>query len=117
MDAGIADTINRRTARAVAARLDQLDALWSGTITTPWHLSSGCAAFTGENESVTNSDRAWFFGILAYDTPTAVFDGHPADCDWENLFSHFRAEILARRDPESPSVCAAESPARDGVGS
>lgn len=112
MDAGIADTLNRQTARQVAEHLDRLDLDWDNG--TPWYRSTGSTAFTGENPDVTSADRAWYFAILATGTP---FDGEPADCDWDDLFASFRTEIMARRDPEFPSVRAAEIPVRDGVGS
>lgn len=116
MDAGIADTINRQAARLVALRFDGLDELWDQPVHGgPWYLSPIADTFMGDNDA-TNADRAWLFGGLAARTPGLDFDGEPADCDWENLFANFRAEILARRDPETPSV-RGQSPARDGVGS
>lgn len=115
MDAGIADTLNRHVVQLIAQQLDTVDADM-GIVFAPWQHCAMADTLMGENKA-TDGDRAWLVGMLAARTPGVDFDGHPADCDWENLFSHFRAEILARRDPESPSVCAAESPARDGVGS
>jgi len=117
MDAGIADTLNRHVVQLITRRLDQID---SGMDIEPdrrWQFCHMAGSFMGENDSVSDGDRAWLFGMLAARTPGVDFDGHPADCDWENLFSHFRAEILARRDPKTPSVRVAESPVRDGVGS
>lgn len=105
MDAGIADTINRRDVELVARKLDGLDSFFSNE--TPWY--QGVFADTVVAGSIA-PDRAWLFTILATGTPGVAFDGTPADADWENLFSHFRAEILARRDPQAHPVRAAESP-------
>ena len=119
MDAGIADTINRRDARLIAEKLDRND-LSEGSNARlffgPWYESPLAETIMGENAS-TGPDRAWLIGAFASRTPGVSFDGEPADCDWENLFAHFRAEILSRRDPQTPSVHAAETPVRDGVGS
>ncbi len=80
------------------------------------------------DDEATDADRAWLVGMLApragiyRDTSTSpagagiTWDSYPACGDWENLFGHIRAEILARRDPQPPSVHANES-VRDGVGS
>lgn len=113
MDAGIADTINRTTARLIAENMDRLDREWGNA--TPWYLATLSVTFLGGNDA-TDADRAWYFGILAASTPDLDFDGIPADYDWENLFANFRAEITARRDPQTPSV-RGQSPVRDGVGS
>jgi hypothetical protein len=115
MDAGIADTINRRDARLMALRLDTLDQetylnYFSG-VSTPWYRSPMADTLMGEN-AATNSDRAWLVGLLAASTAHLAFDGTPADCDWDNLFTHLRAEILARRDPQTPPVREAEIPVR-----
>lgn len=114
MDAGIADMLNRQAARMVARNMDRLDTAWGNTV--PWYRAGLSETFLASNDA-TDSDRAWYFGVLAARTPGIDYDGTPADCDWENLFSHFRAEIEARRDPQSHSARAAEIPARDGVGS
>ena len=107
MDDGIADTINRRTAKAVAERLDALDAKWAND--KAWHVAPMSDTFLGANDA-TDSDRAWFFAILATNTPGIDFtDDAPAGADWENLFAHFRTEILARRDPQTPPARTAES--------
>lgn len=114
MDAGIADTINRRTAQQTAKHLDLNDFL-AGLTADPWHNAPMAQTLMGENPA-SNADRAWLVGALAAKTPGLHFDGTPADADWENLFTHFRAEILARRDPQTSPVHANES-VRDGVGS
>lgn len=118
MDAAIADTINRRDAQVIAAHLDTLDLDWSNA--GPWHDAPFADMLLGTQLS-GNAERAWIFGFLAAGTRNVArevaFDGAPADCDWENLFSHIRAEILARRDPKSHPVRAAEIPVLDGVGS
>lgn len=101
MDAGIVDTINRQAASVVAKNLDRLDAAWE--VEKPWHQATLSETFLSEDTS-TDVDRAWYFGMLAARTPGIDLDGIPADCDWENLFSHFRAEILARRDPKTHTV-------------
>lgn len=106
MDAGIADTLNHRTARLVAEHMDKLDVLWFSTM-NPWYEAVMSQAFLGENDA-TDADRAWYFGILS----TVILGEavEPADGDWENLFANFRAEILARRDPQTPPVRAAQTP-------
>jgi hypothetical protein len=125
MDAGIADTLNRRTVRLIVRRLDLVDtfALTDHAPKSEWYWRAMADTMLGDNDS-TDSDRAWLVGALASRTPGVDFDeivdrldNLPADCDWENLFSCFRAEILARRDPQTHPACAAETPVRDGVGS
>ena len=115
MDAGIADTINRHAVRLMVAQLDRVDIDLCANEDGPWYRVSLADTLMGTNDA-TNADRAWLVGVIAHGTPDLDFDGHPADCDWENLFSHFRAEILARRDPQAPPVHAAIA-VRDGVGS
>jgi hypothetical protein len=104
MDAGIADTINRRDAQLLAEFLDALDTRLPDD-RKPWHLGPMGEAFLDEQAS--NSYRAWLFGKHAYRIPSLAFDGNPADGDWDNLFQHFRAAVLARRDPKSPPAGAA----------
>jgi len=125
MDAGIADTINRRDVQLIVAQLDSIDAglrdgtpgaAWYRSDWGPWHLAPIASTLLCEGPA-TAADRAWLVGTLAARTPGVNFDGNPAECDWENLFAHFRAEILSRRDPQTPSVHVAETPVRDGVGS
>ena len=116
MDSGIADTINRLVVQKIAEHLDRVDVDLCASEIGPWYRVSVADTLMGTNDA-TNADRAWLVGVLAHGTPDVDFDGHPADCDWDNLFTHFRAEILARRDPETPSVRAARIPVRDGVGS
>jgi hypothetical protein len=116
MDAAIADTLNRLTAEKISTHLDLLDAELGYDKVAPWHRSPISETLMGDGPA-DNADRAWFVGHLAARTPDLSFDGAPADCDWDNLFSHFRTEIVARRDSESPSVRTAETPVRDGVGS
>ncbi len=114
MDAGIAATINDRTARAIANHLDLLD--WFCGIVgdetteagTPWQRTKMADRFMDE-KAVSNGERAWLLGALAVKTPGVDFDGIPADCDWEGIFATFRAEIAARRGPKTPhgqSGCA-----------
>lgn len=113
MDAGTADTINRRTAREIADHLDLTDWLlgvkpgdpYTGT---QWHLSGMADAFLVA-DTATTSDCAWLLGALAVRASAIDWDGVPADCDWDNLFAHFREEISARRDPKAPQDEAAET--------
>lgn len=124
MYSGIADTINRHVARLITAHLDFIDrevrAMPELTeLPYPkggWQFSAMADTLMGENDT-SDGERAWFIGMLAARTPDVEFDGHPADADWENLFSHFRAEILARRDPETPCAVSASPGAACGVGS
>lgn len=116
MDAGIADTINRIVVQKMVARLDLVDIDLCAREDGPWYRVSLADTLMGTNGS-TDADRAWLVGVIAHATPDVEIDFAPADADWENLFSHFRAEILARRDPETCSVRAAEIPVRSGVGS
>jgi len=112
MDPAIADAINRHDAQTLAKHLDLVDWLKAKQ---PWHLGIEANAFL--SSTISSGELAWLFGLLAAGVPNLHFDGDPADCDWQNLFTHFRAEIVARRDPQIPLVYAAEVPARDGVGS
>lgn len=116
MDSGIVDTINRHVVRLITEHLDRVDIDLCPREDGAWYQVSLADTLMGTNDA-TDADRAWLVGILAYDTPGLDFDGDPADCDWDNLLSHFRTEILARRDPKTPTVHAAETPVRDGVGS
>lgn len=115
MDTAIADTINRMDAGRIARHLDLID-WFTGNLpgisphaTARWCDSAIADTLMSDNDT-SNSDRAWLVGVLASRTPDVLFDGAPADCDWDNLFSHLRAEILARRNPQTLLVCAAESP-------
>lgn len=109
MDAGIADTLNRRIACDLALNLDEIDQ-HLGFTDEPWYRSSIAATFMGENPAATDADRAWLLGQLySQGTTGPRFDGEAADGDWENLFTHIRAEITARRDPQSPTGQAAET--------
>jgi hypothetical protein len=84
--------------------------------TRPWFQAPIADTILGTNDA-TNADRAWLVGTFAAKTPGLDFDG-PADADWENLFMHFRAEILARRDPQNPTrEGVRDAPWRSGVGS
>jgi len=105
MDAGIADTINRLDVQKIAVRLDEVDAqLLPGMILpVPWYRAAIAASLMDENDA-HDADRAWLFGILASNTLGLHFDGEPADGDWDNLYANFRAEIVARRDPEAHRV-------------
>ncbi len=121
MDAGIADTINRQTARVFARYLDSIDHELGFHSSNPWHRSPIADTLMDDNDA-TNADRAWLVGAIATKArPGRIFslpsDNYPADGDWENLFSNIRAEILTRRDPQTSPARAAEIPARDGVGS
>lgn len=113
MDAGIADTINRRDVALLVARCDVIDDdLRRGMILplslVPWFDSPMAGLFLSEDPK-HRPDQAWLFGSLVANIPTVHFDGAPADCDWDNLFNHLRAEILARRDPQTPPVQVAET--------
>lgn len=117
-DAAIADTLNRHAAQLIARNLDFEDSVLLPGQTEPdpaWYTRRMADELVGTSPVVTLGRQAWQIGILASRTPGLDFDS-PADCDWENLLSHFRAEILARRDPQAPSVREADS-VRNGVGS
>lgn len=120
MDAGVADTLNRIDAQLMARKMDSADRFQQirRPFLTAWYTRH-YADMIVANAPQSRADIAWFIGTLAGRTPDVQFrDGIPAgDADWDNLISHFRAEILARRDPKSHPACAAEIPARDGVGS
>lgn len=104
MDAGIVDAINRRDVKLIVARLDALDLpQYSRSVgDRRWYEAPFAETLMGES-----ADRAWLVSSLAACVPGLGPNWGPADCDWENLFSHFRAEILARRDPETPPAKAA----------
>lgn len=108
MDAGIADTVNRHVVQLIVRRLDSTDEALGYDRDCPWYRAPlGSILLSDRPDS--NGDRAWLVGQLATRTPGVDFDGEPADCDWDNLFSHFRAEILARRDPKTPHSASAET--------
>lgn len=109
MDAGIADTINRIDAQLMCERLDALDHEWRNK--EPWYGRKWADALAvGASASPQAlADRSWVVGAIAARTPGLNFDGSPADADWENLFSHFRAEIEARRNPRGPETPPAET--------
>lgn len=115
MDAGIADTLNRHVVQLITKQLDTID-MGMPIPEVRWPTSAMAETLMSAAPD-SNGDRAWLVGFLAARTPGVDFDGHPADCDWDNLFSHFRAEIMARRDPQAHPAHAAEIPVRDGVGS
>ena len=107
MDASLANDINRRDARLIAERFDEIVRVWPAL--GEW--AEGSIADTLMSEDAARaSDRAWLVGALAACTPGLYFDGDPADCDWENLYSHLRAEILVRRALNPPCVRAPETP-------
>lgn len=141
MDAGVADTINRRDVALIVAHLDALDLPkyndrrndcdcvhcsphldarhgngcgghhCRGTCAMPrypWYLKAAADIMLRTDDG-TRPDRAWWVGLWASQVPTVAFDGAPADCDWDNLFQHFRDAILARRNPETPPARAAEN--------
>lgn len=123
-DATIADMINRHVAQLVAQQLDFVDnqirqlpgmADLDPQVTN-WEWSALADTLMGDNASTNDGDRAWLLGMLTTRTPGVDVERVPGDADWENLFSHLRAEILARRDPQTPPVRAAIA-VRDGVGS
>jgi len=75
-----------------------------GTCVTPrypWYRTAAADIMLREDDG-TRSDRAWWVGVWAQGIPGIAFDGCPADCDWDNLFQHFRDAIAARRDPKIP---------------
>lgn len=107
MDAGIADTLNRLDAQRIAAWLDD-----SGRGGQWWNSAIADHVFDAD----TAQEKAWLVGSLSARVPGLDSDDWgPADEDWDNLFSHFRAEIQARRDADSSSAHAAETPARSMV--
>ena len=115
MDAGTADTLNRRDAALMVARADAIDLFLSDKLSdfTPWHLSRVADMLLNDADAL-RPDKAWTVGHMAAGIPGLHFDGEPADGDWDNLFSHIRAEIEARRNPrdsDSSLACAAETPA------
>lgn len=126
MDAGVADTLNRHVVQLITARMDAVDIELGYMTIAPWYRSAVSDTLMGEGPA-TQADRAWYVGQIAARTPGLDFDGEPADCDWDNLFSHFRAEIMARREPDAEGYAAKrdpktppvrdEPPVRDGVGS
>jgi len=109
MDAALASSINRRDARLIAEHLDALDTRLSSD-RKPWYLGPmGRAFIEDENCASANSYRAWLIGKHAWRIPDLYFDGAPADADWDDLFAHLRAEILARRAPQTPHAKVAET--------
>lgn len=114
MDFDIVDTINRRDVTKITARLDALDLPAYGGTGIPWYRAPMADTLMSETDG-SRPDRAWLVGQLAERTPGIAFDGAPADCDWDNLFAHFRAAILARRDPDSSPARTAETPVRGMV--
>lgn len=107
MDAGIADTLNRVSARGLAAHFDELDDMFGNS--EPWYDNNWARLLALGGPP--SSDVVWLLACIGARNPEVPFDGAPAGCDWDNLFSHFRAEIQARRDRDSSPVRAAEIPA------
>lgn len=101
MDAGIADTINRRDARLIADRVYLADAFTGDTGLADVFLSDDRAR------------KAWLLGRMAPGIPGLSFDGAPADADWDSLFSNIESLILIRRDPKPPHARSAAT--RPGV--
>lgn len=114
MDASLANDINRRDARLMAEYLDRYDAEYLLPGQPEWAESITADMVMTDNPEGAAA-RAWFVGTLGARTPGVYFDGAPADCDWDNLYSHLRAEIAARRAPQPPSVRAPEMTGRAGV--
>lgn len=103
MDAGVADTINRHAAQAIAIDLDAIAVVMHDLMPGLWHDAPWAAALLeggncGAQRDLMEQLAAGVHGV----------DG-AADSDWDNLISHFRAEILARRDPQTPPAPAAET--------
>jgi hypothetical protein len=107
MDAAIADTINRQDAQKVAAFLDRFGVEFDGP--NSWYYGVEASALMSTH--LTSGEMAWLFARLAAGVPDLHFDGNPADADWDNMFTHFRAEIQARRDraPKTPPAPAAKT--------
>lgn len=110
MDTGTMSAINRRDARLIAEHFDRNDLEWGNQ--ESWAELKWADIILSDT---AHADRAWLVGAMAAMTPGLYFDGEPAGCDWEDLYSHLRAEILARRAPQPPSVRAPEMTVRAGV--
>lgn len=110
MDAEIADTINRRDVALITARLDALDLpQYGGEPGQPAWYDGLIGRVMLSDDPRLRPDKAWLIGRIARGIPGIAFDGCPADCDWDNLFQHFRNAISARRDPKTPPGGAAEN--------
>jgi len=107
---GAADAINRRDVTFMVAKLDALHhrALKITPAAKPWWNDNMADVIMREDDAI-RPDQAWIIGHLAAGIPGIAFDGCPADCDWDNFFQHFRAAILARRDPKTPHAKVAEN--------
>lgn len=110
MHPGTADTLNRISAQALAAHFDELDVMFGNE---PWYDNDWARLLALGGPA--SSDVVWLLAAIGARNPEIPFDGAPADSDWDNLFSHFRAEIQARRDTDSSPACAAEISARGMV--
>lgn len=97
MDAGIGDTLNRLFAQTICGYLDAYDTDLAHDNDDPRWYNRQFADTLVSDDPKTHANRAWLVGFLAARTPGVDWDGQPSDCDFDNLFSHFRAEILARR--------------------
>lgn len=101
MDAGIADTLNRRDVVIITARLDALDLpRYTGTH-GPWHLGP-MADILMSDDDATRSQRAWIVGQITLNARGIRFDGEPAGGDWDGMFRYLREAIASRRDPKIP---------------
>lgn len=112
MDSAIADTLNRLDAEKLARRCDEVDdAIRVGLLLPgglkPWYYSPMARTFLGDRLD----DQKYLIESIALTTSGLRFDGEPADGDWDNLLTHIRAEIQARRDrdPQTPPTKAAET--------
>lgn len=110
MDAGIADTINRKTAEAIADHLDLVDWLKGVEKTGEprWYEMPIVDEFL---TAVPVPKQAWMFGLIAHSARRATYDVYdviPADADYESLFAALRTEVAKRRDTKIPRGDAAE---------
>lgn len=111
MDAGIADTINRKIAEGVAEHLDLIDWLKGVEKTGEprWYEPPMVDQFL---TAVPVSTQAWLFGMIAHAARRSTYDVYdeiPAGADYEMMFAALRVEILKRRDTETPRGDAAEA--------
>lgn len=113
MDSGIASAINQQLARKVTLALDSYDRALGLTVEAPWYLA-GIGETLMDASPERSPDRAWLVGSLL-GVGAVNWNAYPADGDWEILFSLIRAEIQARRDTDSSSAHAAETPTRSMV--
>lgn len=111
MNASIADLLNRRFAAVFAEHLDTIDVEVRASLPNNKLISWHQPPMLSEALLKEDENAKWLIVAITEGSPDLDVDRVPADADWENLFTHLRAEIESRRarDTDSSSRRANES--------